>query len=93
MKSNDEMMSKSIGNIDTLMCRVSSQIDSLSSSELKRVLKSVSHVHIAEDIIHNKQTKLENKEQKLVDSIFHLLEDIMGYTQLKTEIDSKEKML
>lgn len=69
--------------------KVSKQIDNLSSSGLKRVLKIISHVHFGEAVLGLTPIQLKEDEQVLVDSIFELQETVFGYTALKQEADQK----
>jgi len=83
------MVEIAISNVARGMDKVGPSIDKLTSSRLKKILKTITHVHIAESILKGKDVILDEEEQKLVDSIFNLQEDVMGYMQLQREINEK----
>jgi hypothetical protein len=94
--TNEEKIEKArslaIGGIARNSEKVSKSIDDLSSSGLKRVLKTICHVHIAEEMLGKGSFELEEKEQVLIDQIFNLMEDVMSYTQLMNEINAENTM-
>lgn len=67
--------------------KVSNTIDGLTSASLKRVLKTVCHVHLAENLLDRDSAKLEEVEQGLVDKIFALQESVLGYQTLMNELE------
>jgi hypothetical protein len=67
--------------------KVAKTIDALTSSSLKKILKFTTHVHFAEAILEKKiDRELNPTEQKLIDYIFSLQEDVMGFQQLQKEL-------
>jgi hypothetical protein len=67
--------------------RVGKQIDDLTSASLKRVLRTVCHVHLADALLEKPHhIDLNEKEQKLIDTIFALQENVMGHQVLMKEI-------
>jgi cystathionine beta-lyase family protein involved in aluminum resistance len=74
--------------------QVSKAIDSLSSANLKRVLKIVGHVHIAESLLERKSDlELNDAEQTLIEKIFALQETVMGHSTLVQEVETVESGL
>ena len=72
--------------------KVDSLINDLTSSKLKRVLKLVSHIHLADAHLGvNSNFNLSEEEKVLVDTIFALQEDVMGYEVLASEINKKQQ--
>jgi hypothetical protein len=68
--------------------KVAKLTDELSSAGLKRVLKLVSHVHIADAILGREQKfDISEKEQVLIDTIFNLQETVFGHQTLKEELE------
>lgn len=76
----------SLENVEVLMNVVSPQIDSLTSSSLKRVLKATTHSFLADSIINNTNFQLSEEEQGLIDNIFKLQEAVLGYMTLSNEL-------
>lgn len=71
--------------------KISPVIDSLTSSELKRVVKSISHVAVAEHLLNNKEVTLSEKESKLVDMLFSHMDNVGVLLQLQREFtETKE---
>lgn len=91
--TEDELKALEIAITDVAkgMEKVSPIIDSLTSSRLKTVLKTVTHVCLAEEITKGKKINLTEEEQMLIDKIFKLQEDVMGYLQLNSELEQKYK--
>lgn len=72
--------------------KVEKIVDSLSSSSLKRVLKIVSHTHLADALLDkNINFNLDEKEQTLIDSIFALQETVFGHQALLQSIKGEEE--
>lgn len=68
--------------------RVSPTIDKFTSAKLKRVLKAVSMVFLAEKTLNKDAIlKLEKDEQKLIDDIFALQETVFGHQALVNELE------
>ena len=89
--SNQQILETAIANVARGMEKVSPSIDSLTSSSLKKVLKTITHVHLAENILKGSKVELNEAEQKLVDHIFTLQEDVMGYMQIVNELNPKKE--
>ena len=62
--------------------KVAPQIDKLSSANLKRVIKAISHVGIAEELLTSKKQNLNENEQKLIDSLHQHMENTMILMQI-----------
>ena len=73
--------------------KVDKAIDKLSSSNLKRVLKTVCHVHAGEQLLGRHVKPLKEEEQDLIDIIFALQESVLGYAQLMEEIKTSNNGL
>jgi hypothetical protein len=72
--------------------KVAKNIDDLTSSSLKKVLKMVSHTHLADALLERKvDLALEEKEQKLIDNIFSLQELVFGHQALMQELNNLDK--
>ena len=71
--------------------KVGASIDALSSSGLKRVLKAITQVALAEELVNGKSIQLNEGEQVLVDRIFAFQENVMGFIQLQNEITGNEE--
>lgn len=72
--------------------RVIPTIDKFTSAKLKRVLKAVSMVFIAEKTLNEKaELPLEEDEQKLIDDIFALQETVFGHSRLVQELEQNKK--
>ena len=69
--------------------KVGDTIVGFTSAKLKRVLKVITHASLAEEIITGKKLELEEDEKKIIDKIFLLQEDVLGYIQLKTELEGE----
>ena len=89
--SNEQLLEAAIRDVARSMEKVGPQIDKLTSASLKRVLKTVTHVHLAEHITQGKQMELNETEQNLVDHIFGLQENVLGYMQLDREINGTKQ--
>jgi hypothetical protein len=80
LKTSESMLMYGSGKVNEL-------IDGLTSSSLKKVLKFVSHIHLADTMLSKTvDTKLSEKEQKLIDQIFALQENVLGHQALQEEI-------
>jgi hypothetical protein len=64
-------------------------INGFTSSKLKRVLKAVTHVNLAEELLSGKPTKLEEDEEKLVDQILFHQENTISYEMFMQGINQK----
>lgn len=84
--SKEQLLATALQDLNRGVGTIAPMIDKFSSSNLKRILKTITHVHLAEHITQGKQVELNVEEQKLIDSIFRLQEDVMGYLQLEREI-------
>ena len=84
--SKEKLLEVALDDLNRGASKIGPTIDKFSSSKLKRILKTITHVHLAEHITKGKQMQLEADEQSLIDSIFRLQEDVMGYLQLEREI-------
>jgi hypothetical protein len=73
--------------------KVDGEIDKLTSSALKRIIKIMSHIHIADAILEKHPPVLKKEEQNLIDNIFALQETIFGYTTLNEESRNSEQTL
>jgi hypothetical protein len=89
--SNEKILETAIANVARGMEKVGPALDKLTSASLKRVLKTITHVHLAEGIVKGKHVELNETEQRLIDQIFALQEDVMGYTQLYNELNPKKE--
>jgi len=98
MKSNDPMMEGVPNEEKVTMAKimvahssekVAKAIDGLTSASLKRVLKAITHTHLA-DAILEKETKfdLSEEESSLIDTIFALQETVMGASTLIQEVEN-----
>lgn len=68
--------------------KVDKLVDGLSSAGLKRVLKIVSHCHLADALLdRNINFHLSEPEQNLIDSIFALQETVFGHQALTQEAE------
>ncbi len=68
--------------------KVQKNVDELTSSSLKRVLKVICHVHLADELLEKKvDISLNEKEQMLIDNIFALQETVFGHQALVHEIE------
>lgn len=81
-----QMVEIASGNIERLTSKIGPSIDELSSANLKRVLKAITHYSVADNILTGKVLELQEKEQKLIDNILHLQEEILGFMQLSNEL-------
>ncbi len=71
--------------------KVEKLIDKLSSAGLKRVLKIVSHCHLADALLdRNINFNLNEDEQNLIDSIFALQETVFGHQALVQEVENTD---
>lgn len=71
--------------------KVEKLIDNLSSAGLKRVLKIVSHCHLADALLdRNINFSLSEDEQNLIDSIFALQETVFGHQALIQESENTD---
>jgi hypothetical protein len=69
--------------------KVEKLIDKLSSAGLKRVLKIVSHCHLADAMLdRNINFNLSEDEQNLIDGIFALQETVFGHQALVQESEN-----
>lgn len=84
--SKEKLLEVALQDLNRGVRTIAPMVDKFSSSNLKRILKTITHVHLAEHITQGKQVELNADEQKLIDSIFRLQEDVMGYLQLEREI-------
>lgn len=80
------MVENTTKNIERLTTKVGPTIDTLGSAGLKRVLKAITHYSIAENIITGKKLKLKETEQMLIDHVFELQQEILGFIQLSNEL-------
>lgn len=85
-KNEETALETAKEDIGLLMTKVSNEIDQLTSSELKRVLKTVTHVHMADSFLGGEDVVLKENEQSLIDNIFQLQESVLGSLQLQNEI-------
>lgn len=91
MISNDQLVDLAKTNVRRSLEKVEDVANNLTSASLKRVLGMVSHIHLAHSILlSNKKFELNETEQKLIDNIFRLQEDVLGYTELMNEVKSNE---
>lgn len=80
-----------ITELSSGVSQVGKSIDKLTSASLKRVLKTVSHVHAAEDALGRPKLELSEDEQKLIDRIFALQESLLGFVTLLNEAQQEEE--
>lgn len=85
--SNEDKFQASTVTLASESERVAKKIDDLTSASLKRVLKTVCHIHLADALLqrpHN--VDLNEQEQGLIDHIFALQESVMGHQVLMKEL-------
>lgn len=91
---NDQKLLMSRIMLDSGVKQVNDAIDKFSSSNLKRVLKVLSHIQIANAILEKEDNfELQDKEKDLIDKIFALHESVMGHGLLKSEVEKGENNL
>ena len=87
MPDEDKLMMSKI-MLDSGARQIDKAIDEFTSANLKRVLKILSHVHIANAILDKEENiELNDKEKDLIDKIFALHESVMGHKLLQDEIE------
>jgi hypothetical protein len=97
MKFDDSSIEDKI-NMSKLMVahgtdKVEKLVDSLSSAGLKRVLKIVSHCHLADALLdRNINFNLSKAEQDVIDSIFALQETVFGHQALIQESENTDNL-
>lgn len=95
MKSNpspEELILASKISMSSGLRQVAQSIDKLSSANLKRVLKIVSHVHVAQELTgQQSDISLNDDEQNLIDRIFALQESVLGHSQLIEEAKTAQE--
>jgi len=74
-------------NIHRVLKQTKSRIDKLSSRGAIRVLKYIGQVHGAESLLKgsDKESTLKDNEKELIEWIFELQQNVMGYIQLQNE--------
>ena len=90
-EQQEQALSLALGSLKRGIEKVGPMIDDLTSAGLKRVLKTITHFYFADNIVNDGKHKLEENEQKLIDAIFMLQEDVLGYTQLYSELNPREE--
>lgn len=87
---NDQKLVMSKAMVGHGLDIVTKSVDEMSSSNLKRIIKILSHTHFAEEVLGRELSiKLEEKEQKLIDSIFALHETLLGHQALVKELEEQ----
>lgn len=89
--SPEELLVASLESIKGSYRPLSASIDNMTSSELKRVLKTITFLAIGQKLEEGTEMKLREAEQQLIDDVLRYQEDVMGYLTLKNEIDGKNK--
>ena len=94
-KPTDEQMQQALELAMSNMTRnyvpVRDAIDKSGSAALKRVLKAITYVRTTEEILGQAVQPLNEEEQSLVDKVFRLQEDVIGYIQLAQELNPPEE--
>lgn len=89
---NDQKLIISRNMVGHGLERVAPAIDKFTSAKLKRVLKAVSMVFLAEKTLNEDATMdLKEDEQKLIDDIFALQETVFGHSRLVQELNGEIK--
>lgn len=89
---NQQALDLSLSEISRDTAFLREAIDKMTSAGLKRVLKAVTHVSIGEELLTGKKSVLQGAEQRLIDRIFKMQENVIGYIQLKKEFDEKNQV-
>ncbi len=90
--SDEDKLNASTFMVSINLDKTGKMIDSLSSASLKRVLRAIGHVSIAEVQLGNDPSfDLETEaEKKTIDTIFELQETVFGHQALLEELNKKE---
>lgn len=77
MPTEEELKEALVQEIERGYNKINTEIDNLTSAELKRVLKAITYVHQAGHLLHNKEVELSDEESGLIDRIYAFQEPIL----------------
>jgi len=77
MPSEDDVKEALVQEIERGYNKINTEIDELSSADLKRVLKAITYVHQAGDLLYSNKVELSEQEAGLIDRIYAFQEPIM----------------
>lgn len=88
MTSNpEEMLQIAIAQVASGNAKLGPEIDKLTSSNLKRILKAITYVRLSDEILGHKPDPLLPQEERLISAIMTHQENVMGYLQLNDEVN------
>lgn len=84
MKSNEaqEVFELAKDEVTRGLAKLDPQIDEMTSASLKRVLKAITFVSMADDLVNGNKVELQENEKRLIDSIFKFQETMIGFTSM-----------
>jgi len=88
--SEEKILQAASNEVKKGYTRLKPQIDAMSSASLKRVLKTVTHVAVAEHLITGEETTLNGEEQKLVDSLYLHMENTISFLEVMNQHNKGE---
>ena len=77
LPSEEELKEVLVKEIERGYNKINAEIDELTSADLKRVLKAVTYVHQAGNLLYNEEINLSSAEAGLIDRIYAFQEPIM----------------
>ena len=90
MPSEEEVRETLVKEIDRKYQIINEDIDGMTSSELKRVLKAITYIHQAGHLLYNEEVELSEKESKLIDRIYSFQDPILMLQSELLNMNSEE---